>query len=274
MRSVSSATDLSNPAAVSKLAPSQTAIRKPSKAESSSISSAAKDSELGIERKRQRTSDGSNGTLSGAAESSEVQATISTVISTEEWGSAQTIKLPPYPQALKDFLAGDCEIWPGKKRSATHIVVPLFPQVDLDGRPAASTLQSLDQLDKGSGGPGFVYIWDNTPNNIPAEEEFHYAVMTVDVIPGTRYKTFAEQLRLLPAGYEAPGVFDVSRALLWTNRRCGRRCLSDNPRTFTHCKETIDGYQLIIGNFSPYGVSIHGHFYESDYIGLVGWRKF
>lgn len=261
MKSVSSATAPSNPAAVPKTASSETAFRKPSKAESSSITSASRDSEFGLERKRPRSNDFSDGPSSD-------------VISTEEWGSAQTIKLPPYPQALKDFLAGDCEIWPGKKRSATHIVVPLFPQVDLDGTPAASTLESLDQLDKSSGGPGFVYVWDQTPKNIAAEEEFHYAVMTIDVIPESRYKSYEEQIRLLPVGYEVPSVFDAARALLWANRRSGRRCLSDEPRTFTRCKETIEGYQIVIGNFSPYGLSIHGHFYDSDYIGLAGWRKF
>lgn len=41
---------------------------------------------------------------------------ISNVISKKEWAASQTINLPPYPQELKDFLAGDCTIWPEKKK--------------------------------------------------------------------------------------------------------------------------------------------------------------
>ncbi len=152
--------------------------------------------------------------------------------------------------------------------------MPLFPQVYIDGSPVSSTLDSLDQLDKSSGGPGFIYVWDKTPNNIPAENEFHYAVMTIDVIPGSRYRSYDDQIQLLPAGYEVPGVFDAARAILWTNRRAGRRCLSDNPPTFTRCKEMIEGYQLVVGGFGPSGLAVYGHYYDSEYIGIVGWRQF
>lgn len=269
---------------------SQTAeVKVLPKADTPSTPSAVRSLEFGLERKRPRSKDFSEGSIEiqpsekalniGSMALSKFQISngaeyISEVISQKEWGAAQTVKLPPYPQALKDFLAGDCEIWPGKKRSATHIVVPLFPQVGIDGSPVPSTLDSLDQLDKSSGGPGFIYVWDKTPNNIPAENEFHYAVMTNDVIPGSRYSSYDDQLRLLPAGYEVPGVFDAARAILWTNRRAGRRYLSDKPMTFTRCKEMIEDYQLVVGGFGPSGLAVYGHYYDSEYVGIVGWRKF
>ncbi|MBF8264120.1 MAG: hypothetical protein HW387_1785 [Parachlamydiales bacterium] len=202
---------------------------------------------------------------------------ISTVISKEEWAAAQTINLPPYPQALIDFLAGDCTIWPGKKRWETHIVVPLFPQVAIDGAPVPFTLESLDQLDISSGGPGYGYIWVQIPKNIPAENEFRYAVMTNDVIPGSRNMSYNDQLGLLPPGYEAPGVFDAARAILWENRRSGNRCFNDHPWTFTRCKETVSGSHLIVGGFAPSGLIVHRSFsvcFGDEDFGVAGWRKF
>lgn len=160
------------------------------------------------------------------------------------------------------------------KKDQRPILLCLYFLRYIDGSPVSSTLDSLDQLDKSSGGPGFIYVWDKTPNNIPAENEFHYAVMTIDVIPGSRYRSYDDQIQLLPAGYEVPGVFDAARAILWTNRRAGRRCLSDNPPTFTRCKEMIEGYQLVVGGFGPSGLAVYGHYYDSEYIGIVGWRQF
>lgn len=199
---------------------------------------------------------------------------ISNVISKKEWAASQTINLPPYPQELKDFLAGDCIIWPGKKRSETHIVVPLFSQVVINDAPIPLTLDSLDLLDKSSGGPGYKHLWDQIPKNIPAEKEFHYAVMTNDVIPGSRNKPYGAQRQLIPAGYEVPGIFDAARAVLWENRRSGKRCFNDNSWTYTRCKEIIQGYPLVVGGFAPSGLIVDRSECRSENVGVAGWRKF
>ena len=195
------------------------------------------------------------------------------VISKNGWAAAKTINLPPYPQELEDFLAGDCTIWPGKKRSATHIVVPLFPQLAIDNIPIPSTLESLDLLDKSAGGPGYRFLCDGIPKNILAEEEFHYAVMTNDVIPGSRNQSYNAQFQLLPAGYEVPGVFDAARAILWENRRSGKWCFKDNPLTYTRCKEVIQDNHLVVGGSAPSGLSINEGD-DCEYVGIAGWRKF
>ncbi len=206
---------------------------------------------------------------------------ISDVIYPEAWANAQTINLPPYPKELQAFLAGDCTIWPGKKRSETHIVVPMFPQVAINGAPPIPlTLDSLNQLDQSSGGPGYRYLSEKIPKNIPAEKEFHYAVMTNDVVPlSLAYRTFALRKGLLPQGYEVPSVFDVARAALWENRRSGKRCFDKDPstyacyKTFTRCKEVILGHPVFVGSFSPSGLEV-GYRNNGYKIGLVGWRSF
>lgn len=193
---------------------------------------------------------------------------VPTIISKAGWADSKTISLPTYPQELTDFLAGNCTIWPGKKRSETHIVVPLFPEVAINNTPIPLTLESLDQLDKSSGGPGLLY--NQFPENIPVEKKFCYAVMTSDVIPGSRNKPYNDQLRLLPPGYEAPGVFDAARAILWENRRSGKRCFK-NQWTYT---STCD-FKWIVGNFDPSGLTVSPNVFALHaYVGIAGWRKF
>lgn len=200
------------------------------------------------------------------------------MISKKQWAAAQTINLPPYPQELKNFLAENCTIWPGKKRSETHIVVPLFPHVVINDAIIPLTLESLDQLDKSCGGPGYSFLCDRIPRNNLAEKEFRYAVMTNDVIPGSRNRTYHDQLKLLPPGYEPPGVFDAARAMLWENRRSGKRYFNDKPWTYTRCKETILGCSLVVGCFASNGLGITIHnlqgYYDNGSVGIAGWRKF
>ena len=198
---------------------------------------------------------------------------VSTVITKAGWANAKTINLPPYPQALKDFLNEDDPIFGGKRKD-NHIVVPLFPMVDIDGIPVPSTLDSLDKLDKSSGGPGCKYIWDKIPKDTPAEKEFHWAVLTNDVLPGSRNKSYEKQLKLLPHGYEMPGVFDAARAILWENRHSGKKCFSYNPWTYIRCKGSVDGLPLAAGGFAPAGLFVGNGYGDDDGMGVAGWRKF
>lgn len=199
---------------------------------------------------------------------------LSIALSKEEWANAASPKLPRYPQALRDFLDGDCTVWPGKKRRETHIVVPLFSEVLLGDTPIPLTLESLDRLDRSSGGTGFRYISEQIPKDIPAEKEFHWAVMTYDVLPGSREQSYSAQERIAAEkGYEVPGVLDAARAILWEKRRSGKMCFGIDPLTHTRCKEKAL-YQVVVGGFAPAaGVSVH-HWSQNGCIGVAGWRKF
>ena len=207
---------------------------------------------------------------------------VSPAISTTQWASAATLTLPPYPQALIDFLEEDCTIcpeWHGKNKDH-FIVVPLFPTVVIDdsGVPVPRTLKSLRQLDKRSGGAGYKYLDPLIPNDTPAENEFRYAVMTNDVIPGSGNKSYGEQLTLLPEGYEMPEVLDAATAILWEKRRSGTQYFSDSSWTYARCKEI----RSIVGGLAPFGLIVgvavvavvEGADIEGADIGVAGWRKF
>ena len=211
---------------------------------------------------------------------------VSTAISATQWASAATLNLPPYPQALIDFLEEDCTIcpeWHGKNKDH-FIVVPLFPTVLIDDShvPVPRTLKSLHLLDKCSGWTGYRYqLPGQIPEDIPAENEFRYAVMTNDVIPGSRNRSYDEQLTLLHEGYEMPEVLDAATAILWGMRRSETLGFRDSPWTYTCCKKIIGVLNnLIVGGYVSSGLdvasvsSIASVSYKSEHTGVAGWRKF
>ena len=128
----------------------------------------------------------------------------------------------------------------------------------------------------GAGGPS-----PPTSSRIPAEDGFRYAVMTNDVIPGSRNKSYGEQLTLLPEGYEMPEVLDAATAILWGMRRSETLGFRDSPWTYTCCKKIIGVLNnLIVGGYVSSGLdvasvsSIASVSYKSEHTGVAGWRKF
>jgi hypothetical protein len=201
-----------------------------------------------------------------------------TVIARKEWANAEKLQLPPYPKDLQEFLEGNCTIWSGKQRFQTHIVVPLFPDVDLNDEGKSSTpltVKTFDLLNTSTGGPGLIYAISNKTAipNITAKRDFGWGVMTNDFLPGSRNKSYAMQKQLLPVGYTAPGIFDAIRAILWEHRRADLMYFTDE--TSTRCREQIEeGRWLIVGNFKTEGLEISSNKYDFEEIGLAGWREF
>lgn len=193
-------------------------------------------------------------------------------ISQSKWAAAKDLLLPSYPPELERFLREPCPFWPGKTRRETHIVVPLFPEAEDDGLRVPFTLRILNQFNNNSGGPEIECILPFIPP-ISADKEFHYAVMTKDVIPESRNKSYQDQIALLPEGYEIPGIFDAVRAILWENQSTGQRCFTDNPLTYTRCKENIPGSHFCVGGLN-YFLRIGNGFQNKEKYGIAAWRKF
>jgi hypothetical protein len=198
------------------------------------------------------------------------------------WANPDLSMFPPMPKEMQDFLEGPCPIWPGKKASETHIAFPLFPEINV--KPAIEgvssseprTLDSLDRLDKASDGTGYQFFWNQIPKNTPADKEFRWAVMTNDVLPGSRNQTYDTQKKLVASlkGYEVPKVLDAATAILYANQYSKKRFFSDNPWTFTRCMENIQGYQLVVGGFIPGCLYFNYNNFDDDSIGVGGLRKF
>jgi len=208
-----------------------------------------------------------------------------TSMTPEDWADpAEFMKrLPPKPQALEDFLAGDCPIYgPGTKASTTHFVVPLIKNITTveDGVPVTKPriLKTLNELDTASGGTGCFHIWDEILKpevDKPSEVEFEWAVMTKDVLPESRNESYDTQKRLAEdKGYLVPGFLDAATCILWAQRHLGIRLYGDNPWTYTRCREVLlEGHHLVVGGFAPDGLSVY-YDYDDEDIGVAGLRKF
>ena len=204
-------------------------------------------------------------------------------ITPEQWANPAAFMetLPLMPQALVDFLDGPCPIYPWKTARETHIAVPLVKNFTtlVDGEPVTvpRTLQALDEFDKASGGVGFIHIWNvilRPTVDKPAEVEFEWAVMTRDVLPGSRHQSYGTQRHLArEKGYRVPGFLDAATCILWAHRHLGTRLYSDNPRTYTSSREVHGGCHLIVGGFATGGLSIRFDGNDEG-IGIAGLRKF
>lgn len=190
--------------------------------------------------------------------------------------AVSSVNLPPYPQELKDFLAGECTVWPGNKRSRTHIVVPLFPEVAIKRAMVPATLDSVDKSDRSTGGKGIINIWKHIPKHNEDRRGFCYGVMTYDVIPGSENKPYAEQETLLPPGYEAPEALHAVRALLWANRQSIEHHFKGvSKHIYTRCKDIVKGRQLAVGSLDHEGLRLTTDFHTSNKLyGIAGWRTF
>lgn len=204
----------------------------------------------------------------------------SQVISGAQWADASTIVLPPYPPDLQEFLKQDCVIWTGKKREETHFVVPLFPNVDLNdnGKCVPFTPDTQEQLQKKSGGPGYLHFYGN--KLLGARSKFGYGVMTKGVIPGSKALTRSAKLKLLnearfsSAGYKYPPFFNAIRAIFWEKQRSGRCYFSKDPLTYTYCEEGDDNGRLVVGALSDSGLIVVRYTYDLASFGVAGWREF
>ena len=89
-------------------------------------------------------------------------------------------------------------------------------------------------------------------------------LMTRDVLPGSRQKSYAAQCALVAdhanrtgLAYEVPGVLEAAVVTLLHHVRKGERLYSDLSDTHTRCQQNIlERYQLVIGGFSsamPFG---------------------
>lgn len=203
------------------------------------------------------------------------------ILTKNQFLTAHEMILPPYPKSLQEFLNEACTIWPGRKRSETHLVVPLFPLFPLfqteNEEPQRLSYELLTKW-------GAVRGYLPKLKGIYGKDYFRWGVLTHNVIPGTRGKLLEAQIRSLPAGYSLPDVLDAAYALLW-RRQCTETYYG--LYNFFICK-TPQSHYFFTGSTEHYpwdNISLN---YWSDnvwskpvwdkeflqYIGLAGWREF
>ncbi|MCB1075772.1 MAG: hypothetical protein KDK59_09620, partial [Simkania sp.] len=172
---------------------------------------------------------------------------------------------PPLPPNIDEILSSPCPFWPEKKVRETHLLV-LVPQT-VNGRPFC--LNSLSELitSPKTGNKTQYYYYDNyVKNELGAKSaSSHWVLMTRDVIPDSRSKTYVDQKKLIQSHaqktnipYEMPLALDATTAILVHYVETRERIYTDNPTTYTRCQEKVNNNQwpAAIGSFAAGGLSV------------------
>ena len=194
-------------------------------------------------------------------------------------------KAPSLPAGIGQMLDSPCPFWDGQQVRDTHLLV-LIPKHVSDQVLTLNYLGELIQSpQEGGHATEYIYYPDYVRETIgsQASGSSHWVLMTKDVLPGSRNKSYQDQCALLAAhakrtglGYKVPGALEAAVVMLLHYVRSGERLYGDNPWTYTRCQKSVRGKQLLVGGFSSGGVSI---IYDLDcYVpsnfGIAGLRKF
>jgi hypothetical protein len=185
----------------------------------------------------------------------------------------QLENVPRPPSNIAQILSADCPFWRGKKLSETHLLV-LIPQT-VNGKPL--NLKILGELVKKplQGHATKYSLFNLGTYTDPYIPKSHWALLTRDVIEGSRNKPYREQQALIKSPYEVPTILVATVCIFMEYIRTGTKLYNDNPYTLTRCQEKFNAnWQLVVGGFSADGlfVSCYNPDYGRD--GVGGLRKF
>jgi len=169
---------------------------------------------------------------------------------------------PQLPDDIVDILKSPCPFWTDMRVLETHLLV-LIPQT-VDGIPL--TLNSLRELIQRPQGGGYATNYHVYPDYLEKQlgdqlvPASYWILLTKDVIPNSREKTYTEQQALLEGPYAVPGALEIATGILMHYTQTVERLYSDNhyTRTFTRCQETlIKGSRVVVGSFGSFGLNVH-----------------
>lgn len=187
---------------------------------------------------------------------------------------------PPLPPDIKEILSAPCPFFPGKKVEETHLLT-LIPKT-VNRNPL--TLQTLGELVKKplKGIPTQYRYFDiGEYKHLPTESS-HWVLMTRDVIPGSREKSYNDQQKVLKGciekkqlPYQVPTLLDATTSIFMEFLRSGTFLYSGSPGTYTRCQEKYNkDWQLVVGGFASAGLGVGYDGYDYDVIGVAALRKF
>lgn len=184
---------------------------------------------------------------------------------------------PPLPRDIHKILKSSCPFWPEKKIEDTHMLV-LIPET-IDGKPFdfETLLERVKSPKEGFAVP-FRYIYDTIIKQYGKKStKAHWVLMTKDVIPNSRKKSYAEQKALVAdwakktgIDYEVPNLFRAATCILLKYLITKEHLFNDEP---IRCQEEIEGYQVAVVGFAPTGFRVDCHNYDFDNFGVAVLRS-
>lgn len=190
---------------------------------------------------------------------------------------------PSLPDHILEILRSPCPYWQGKRVEDTHMLI-LIPK-HVNGRPL--TLNSLQELIRSPKEGGYsteyyrFYELDEREMGDQTIPFSYWILMTKDVIPNSRNKTYSEQQALLNGRYFLPAALEIATGILMHYVETGERFYADDPQTYTRCKQRPgENFHLVVGSFRRSGLVIYDcqDSYcigdsRYDYYGIGGVRR-
>ncbi len=175
------------------------------------------------------------------------------------------------PENIEEELRRSYKAFPGKRIVETHVLVRI---------PQGLTIKKLEAcarkylaMNDGGRREAWPTIGLDEPTDEPA-----WLLITAAEINGTKGESYAKQKDIIAAlarkaqvPYEVPTTLEAIAAILATYLRSKKRLFADDPWSYTRCQESIQGYQVIVGGFSPVGFRVN--FAEFDTVGVAARRK-
>ncbi|MGI9297933.1 MAG: hypothetical protein ACR2QC_08550, partial [Gammaproteobacteria bacterium] len=188
-------------------------------------------------------------------------------------------EVPPLPSNIGGILRSPCPFWPDKRVGETHILT-LIPKT-VNRKPfTLNGLQELIQNPREKTATDFFYYSRLVQQELgDAEvEKTYWVLMTTDVIPDSRSKTYEEQKQLVKQkkaeGYELPSALEAAASILMCYFKTDEYTYES---TYTRCRETVTESQfpVIIGGFARGGLVVDANSipFDYDYCGVAGVRK-
>lgn len=183
------------------------------------------------------------------------------------------------PININEILKSPCPAFPGKKVMDTHMLV-WIPET-IKGKVV--TIDSFGKFLKQELGfegnrPGYEAIRDDIAQQEGGNPiKSGWVLMTNDVIPDSRSKSYAEQQELVASlnklgqtGYRVP---KTGEAIVCIMAEYLRYNWYFTRFTNTRCQENIGDYQVVVGDFVSSGLSVAYYNSDSDEIGVACLRE-
>lgn len=201
-------------------------------------------------------------------------------------------KIPPAPWNIHQISASKCPIYSGQQQKDTHFLSLISEEFGTLNRFEGDILRPYGEAEYSENENPLQsrYLWGQARQehaNV-AFPRTHWAWMTKDVLPGSRNKSWNEQVALVDAlsqkafvDYEIP-TLQQSFTAITTHKVATEESLyqigseeNNHVYTYTRVKETSQNYHLAVGGFDPSGLIVFRNYGgDSERIGVAALRKF
>ncbi len=222
------------------------------------------------------------------------QASRFPVFGAEEWTKyfGEVDVEPPLPGNIVSTLNSPCPFWPDRCVKDTHLLV-LIPST-VGGAPYnLNLLKALIETPR-CGGHGTQYRYYDRDVQAglgdPSPSHSYWILMTRDVLPNSRGKSYTVQKELIAVHaretglpYVMAGALEAATVILSYYARSGDRIYTNNPWTYTRCQDLVSitkhsggsKHPVIVGGQSSWGLGIayYSNGCHGGRIGVAGLQK-